>query len=254
MAIAASFLGAAYAMDHFIDGVVATCDYVAAKKRSRRKLKLSFDEWNLWYEARFVGATNLDWAQAPRLIEDEYTAIDAVVAGNLMMSLLRHADRVAIACLAQLVNVIAPIRAESGQPAWRQTIFYPFALTARHAIGDVLRVEPVSPLYSTAQYGDVPLTDVVATRDPETGDTTVFAVNRHQDQPVELRLDVRALRAISLVEHLYLGGSDLDLANTPDATDRITPRNGSGTQIDNGTCSVVLPPISWTMLRLHTGS
>jgi alpha-N-arabinofuranosidase len=248
----ASFLGAAFAMDHFIDGVVATCDHVAAKRRSRRKLKLSFDEWNLWYEARFVGAANLDWAQAPRLIEDQYTAIDAVVAGNLMMSLLRHADRVAIACLAQLVNVIAPIRAESGQPAWRQTIFYPFALTARHAVGDVLRVEPVAPVYGSARYGDVPVTDVVATRDQQTGDTTVFAVNRHQTEPVELRLDVRALSPVGVVEHLYLGGSDLDVANTPEATERIAPRNGSGTRIDNGTLSLVLPPVSWTMVRLHT--
>ena len=57
-----------------------------------------------------------DWAQAPRLIEDQYTAVDAVVVGNLLMTLLRHADRVSIACLAQLVNVIAPIRTEAGQP------------------------------------------------------------------------------------------------------------------------------------------
>jgi alpha-L-arabinofuranosidase len=248
----ASFLGAAYAMDHFIDGVVATCDYVAAKKRSRRKLKLSFDEWNLWYEARFVGATNLDWAQAPRLIEDQYTAIDAVVAGNLLMTLLRHADRVSIACLAQLVNVIAPIRAEAGQPAWRQTIFYPFALTARYAVGDVLRVEPVTQTYSTAQYGDVPLIDVVATRDPSTGETAVFAVNRNQSEPVELRLDVRALGATDLLEHLYIGGTDLDVSNSPDATERITPRNGTGVQLDNGSLDVVLPPVSWTMLRLNT--
>jgi alpha-L-arabinofuranosidase len=249
-----SFLGAAFGMDHFIDGVVATCDHVAAKKRSRRRLKLSFDEWNVWYLSRFAGTADLDWGRAPRLIEDQYSVIDAVVAGNLMMSLLRHADRVAVACLAQLVNVIAPIRAESGQPAWRQTSFYPFALTARHAVGEVLRVEPVTPVYSSVRYGDVPVTDVVATRDPQNGDTTVFAVNRHQTEPVELRLDVRALSPVGLVEHLYLGGSDLDLANTADATDRVTPLAGTGTRIDNGTVSVLLPPVSWTMLRLQTNS
>jgi alpha-N-arabinofuranosidase len=170
-----------------------------------------------------------------------------------MMSLLRHADRVAIACLAQLVNVIAPIRAEPGRAAWRQTTFYPFALTARHAVGDVLRVEPVSPVYATAQHGDVPVTDVVATWDPETGNTTVFAVNRHQDQPVEVRLDVRALGATAVAEHVYLGGSDLGLANTAAVPDRVAPRTGSGARIDGGTCTVVLPPVSWTMVRLNSG-
>jgi alpha-N-arabinofuranosidase len=247
-----SFLGSAYAMDRFIEGVIATCDHVAAKKRSKRRLRLSFDEWNVWYAAGFAAA-DLDWARAPRLIEDEYTALDSVVVGNLMMSLLRHADRVAIACQAQLVNVIAPIRAEPGRPAWRQTTFYPFALTARHAVGDVLRVEPVSPVYATAQHGDVPVTDVVATRDPETGNTTVFAVNRHQDQPVEVRLDVRALGTTAVVEHLYLGGSDLGLANTAAVPDRVAPRTGSGARIDGGTCTVVLPPVSWTMVRLNSG-
>lgn len=96
----ASFLAASAGMDRFIDRVVATADYVAAKKRSRKKLMLSFDEWNLWQESRFAGHTNLEWERAPRLIEDTYTVQDAVVFGSLLMSLLRHCDRVAIACLA----------------------------------------------------------------------------------------------------------------------------------------------------------
>ena len=98
----------------------------------------------------------------------------------------------------------------------------------------------------------MPLIDVVATRDPSTGETTVFAVNRNQSEPVELRLDVRALGATDLLEHLYIGGTDLDVSNSPDATERITPRNGTGVQLDNGSLDVVLPPVSWTMLRLNT--
>src|SRR5258707_11780227 len=130
-----------------MNGVVASDDPVTVQKKSRKKLNPSFDEWNLWQESRFAGHTNLDWEQAPRLIEDTYTVQDAVVFGSLLMSLLRHADRVAIACLAQLVNVIGPIRAEPDRPAWAQTIFHPFALTARHAVGDVLRVETATDVY-----------------------------------------------------------------------------------------------------------
>ena len=52
---------------------------------------------------------------------------DALAFGGACISLLNHADRVKAACLAQLVNVIAPIMTETGGPAWRQTIFYPFA-------------------------------------------------------------------------------------------------------------------------------
>ncbi|NIS34845.1 MAG: alpha-L-arabinofuranosidase, partial [Actinobacteria bacterium] len=45
---------------------------------------------------------------APRIIEDVYSARDAVVVGDLLITMLNHADRVRIGCQAQLVNVIAP--------------------------------------------------------------------------------------------------------------------------------------------------
>jgi alpha-N-arabinofuranosidase len=246
------FLASAQAMDSFIDGVVATCDHIAAKRRSRRRLNLSFDEWNLWYESRFAGQDNLDWARAPRLIEDEYTVEDAVVLGNLLMSLLRHSDRVTIACLAQLVNVIAPIRTEPDTGAWRQTIFHPFALTARHARGEVLRVEPVSPSLHSATLGDVAAVDVAATRDPETGQTTVFAVNRDDSQAATLRLRL-VDGGHEVVEHVVLGGQDLLATNSKAAPRRVEPRTSSRHFVESTGLSAELPPVSWTMIRTVPG-
>ncbi|MFF7198953.1 MULTISPECIES: alpha-L-arabinofuranosidase C-terminal domain-containing protein [unclassified Streptomyces] len=242
------FLASAQVMDTFIEGVVATCDHIAAKKRSRRKLQLSFDEWNLWYESRFEGQDNLEWARAPRLIEDEYTVEDAVVLGNLLMSLLRHSDRVTIACLAQLVNVIAPIRTEPDTGAWRQTIFYPFALTARHARGEVLRVEPDSPVLHSTTLGDVAAVDVTATRDPETGETTIFAVNRDDTQAATLRLRMAGAEH-DVVEHVVLGGQDLLATNSRTAPGRVEPRSSTRHFVDANGLSAELPPVSWTMIR-----
>jgi alpha-N-arabinofuranosidase len=246
----ASFLAAAAGMDHFIEGVVATADHVAARKKSRKKIMLSFDEWNLWQESRFAGHTNLSWEQAPRLIEDTYTVEDAVVFGSLLMSLLRHADRVAIACLAQLVNVIGPIRSEPDRPAWAQTIFYPFALTARHARGDVLRVETTTDRYETAEHGDVPLADVVATHDPESGEVTVFAMNRHTSEPARFEADLRAFGDLVVAEHLYLGGDDLDAVNSIDTPERIRPARAGGHSTEGRRLEASLPPVSWNMIRL----
>jgi alpha-N-arabinofuranosidase len=248
----ASFLASGLAMDRFIEGVVATADHVAAKKHSRKRLQLSFDEWNIWYESRFAGHTNLEWAQAPRLIEDEYTVEDAVVVGSLLMSLLRHADRVGVACLAQLVNIIAPIRAESDRPAWRQTIFHPFALTARYARGTVLRVEPRTPTYDTQRHGDVPTADVVATHDPQTGQVCLFALNRSETDPVTLTAHLRALPGLRVVEHLVLGGRPDELlhTNTADDPDRVQPRTSTDNTLTDGELTATLPPVSWTMLRL----
>ena len=244
-----TYLASAQVMDRFIDGVVATADHLAAKKRSTKKLKLSFDEWNLWDESRFVGYKNLEWAEAPRLIEENFDVQDAVVFGNLLMSLLRHADRVEVACVAQLVNVIAPIRAEPSSLAWRQPTFYPFALTAKHARGMVLQVQQSTPTYHTAR-GDADLCDVVATYDPETGEVMILAVNRAETDPLHLVVDLGAFGALELVEHVYLGGTGLTDTNVEGEPERVTPAQGHGVSIERSLLTTDLPPISWNMLRL----
>ena len=138
----ASFLASAVDMDHFIDSVAATADAVRAAGKHTKRINISFDEWNVWYQKRAESRppSGDDWPVAPVLLEDRYNVADAVVVGNLLISLLRHTDRVHAASLAQLVNVIAPIMTEPGGRSWRQTTFHPFALTARHAAGEVLRV------------------------------------------------------------------------------------------------------------------
>ena len=151
----ASFLASGAGMDAYIADVVATADHVRAVRRARKRMLLSFDEWNVWYQSRFPGERALPLEETPRLIEDTYSVTDAVVVGSLLMTLLRHADRVAIACLAQLVNVIGPIRTEPGGASWRQTTFHPFALTARYARGTVLRTEVSGPVVETRRHGPV---------------------------------------------------------------------------------------------------
>ncbi|MEH1012027.1 alpha-N-arabinofuranosidase [Micromonospora sp. CPCC 206060] len=246
----ASLLASAVDMDAFINDVVATADHVAAKQRHRRRLKISFDEWNVWYQARLQA--DLDrrgWVEAPALIEDTFTAVDAVVVGDLLVTLLRHADRVGVACQAQLANVIGPIRTRTGGPAWRQSIFHPFALTARYARGTVLRTEPVCPRYETAKYGDVPVLDTVAVHDESTDELTVFAVNRGPgDLPLDI--DLRGLPTLDGVAHLTLAaGDDPAAANTEAEPDRVTPRTLPTPTGDNGHCTVRLPAVSWNVLR-----
>jgi alpha-N-arabinofuranosidase len=246
----ASILASAVDMDAFIDDVVATADHVAARGRHRRRLKISFDEWNVWYESRL--RADLDrrgWVAAPALIEDTFTATDAVVVGDLLVTLLRHADRVGIACQAQLANVIAPIRTVNGGPAWRQSIFHPFALTARYARGTVLRTEPAGPRHETARYGPVSSVDTVAVHDAETGDLALFAVNRG-DADLTLHVDLRGLTGphdVTGLEHLSIVAGDA--ANTVDAPDRVVPRRADRPDVDSGRSTVRLAAASWNLIR-----
>jgi alpha-N-arabinofuranosidase len=244
-----SFLASGVDLGRAIEAIVATADHVGARLRSRKRLRLSVDEWNVWYQRRFAGQDQLGYVDRRPLIEDSYDAVDAVVVGSLLIALLQHADRVGIACQAQLVNVIAPILTEPGGPAWRQTIFHPFAQAAAHARGEVLRVETRVPTYDTAAYGDVPLVDATATRDPETGEVTVLAVNRGTTGPVLLDADVRALGP-HRVEATTLGGDRLDRTNTATEPAAVTPRALPGADSADGRLRASLPPVSWNVLRL----
>ncbi|MFD7441221.1 alpha-N-arabinofuranosidase [Streptomyces sp. NPDC059909] len=248
-----SFLASAVDMEAFIENVVATCDHVGARLKSPKRINLSFDEWNVWYMSRFheeSEASPLQWPEAPRLLEDNYSVTDAVVFGSLLIALLRHADRVTVACLAQLVNVIAPIMTEPGGAAWRQTTFFPFAQASRYGRGQVLDVRVESPTYDTAKYGAVALLHATAVRDPRSGAVTVFAVNRSQTEALPLEVSLHGLDVTELVEHSALSDADPEARNTLDEPDRVTPHPAEGTSMRSGVLEAVLEPMSWNVIRL----
>ena len=242
-------------MDRFIDSVVATADHVKAVRGSNKTINVSFDEWNVWYHSRYAEVDRItgidDWPVAPRLLEDAYSVADAVVVGSLLISLLRHADRVTSASLAQLVNVIAPIMTEPGGPAWRQTTFFPFALTSRLARGVTLELKLESPTYDTALHGEVCVVDAVATHDAGTGDTAVFMVNRSLTEAVELAVDVSNLGQVAVVDAQTLHDDDIHAKNTLDDPERVGLTPNTSHSIDDGTLRITLPPVSWTAVTLR---
>jgi alpha-N-arabinofuranosidase len=245
-----SFLASARDMDSFIESVVSTCDHMRACRRSDRRINLAFDEWNVWYLSQLGDLAKHGWKQHPRLIENVYTLADAVVVGSLLITLLRHADRVRIACLAQLVNAIAPIMTEPGGPAWRQTIFHPFALTAAYARdGVVLRVEPTSPSIETERYGAVPALEATAVWREDRGEVAIFAVNRNVNEPLELVVTLRELDRLA-VQHTTLAGPDPQAANTKEHPNRVEPRLLGAAELDRQRLRATLPPLSWNLIRL----
>ncbi|MUK03055.1 alpha-L-arabinofuranosidase [Vibrio cholerae] len=249
-----SFLASAVDMDHFIESVVATADHVKAVRGSSKTINISFDEWNVWYISRFENVDKIqgldNWPVAPRLLEDCYSVADAVVFGNLMISLLKHADRVTSASLAQLVNVIAPIMTEPGGPAWRQTTFFPFAITSKLARGSVLELKLDAGTYETGEYGVVPLVDAVATHDDETGATAVFLVNRSQTEETTVTIDLAALNGFSTVDAQSLYDTDVYAKNTLEEPERVTMKPNTSASLDGDTVTITLPPVSWTAVAL----
>ncbi|GAA1593278.1 alpha-N-arabinofuranosidase [Actinoplanes couchii] len=248
----ASFLASGVDMERFIASVAATIDHVAAVKRSDRQIKISFDEWNVWYFTRWnevEGTFPIDeWPVAPRQLEDVYHVADAVTVGGLLITLLNNADRVTTASLAQLVNVIAPIMTEPGGPAWRQTTFYPFSITAAAAHGTALKVSLDAGTITTAKYGEVPAVAAAATTDGSS--IQLFLQNRSTTDATTVTIDLSAFGEFTTATATGIWDEDPYAANTLADPDRVKPRTNDTVKLTDGVLTLDLPAISWTAVTI----
>lgn len=240
-------------MDEFIRTVIATCDYVKAKKRGKKNINLSFDEWNVWFHSNAADdniVENHPWQVAPPMLEDIYTFEDALLVGLMLITLLKHADRVKMACLAQLVNVIAPIMTDAnGGGAWKQTIFYPFMHASIYGRGVVLQPVISTPKFDTATHADVTAVEAVSVYNEEKDEVTVFAVNRNLKEDIELTADVRSFEGYRILEHIVLENDDLNAVNSF-AKETVAPKVTSQSVIDQGIMTSMLHKASWNVIRL----
>jgi alpha-N-arabinofuranosidase len=244
-----NFLAKSREMDSFIKTVGSICDYVRAKKRSKKEVYLSFDEWNVWFHSHEQDQGIPKWIEAPPRLEDIYTMEDALVVGCMLITLINNADRVKIACLAQLVNVIAPIMTEPGGRAWRQTIFHPFKDASVYGRGRVLRGAVSCESYDSREHAGVPYLETAAVHDEEGGKLTIFVVNRSLDQPMDLEADILGFNKYRFIEHTILDHRDLKAVNSA-GEERVKPRQGDPAPLDGTRLEVRLPPASWNVIRL----
>jgi alpha-N-arabinofuranosidase len=241
------FLAMNLSMERQIDEVAAVCDVVRGHKRSPKRLWLSFDEWNVWYRARTGDAVNGHRQSAPHLLEEVYNLEDALLVGGLINSLIRKADRVQLACLAQLVNVIAPIMTNANG-LLRQTIYYPYSWALEFARGAALELLVESPTYDVSGMGAVSYVDAAGTYQADTGKIAVFLLNRDlaKAHEVEVVWEGSSPRA---GETVVLTGSDLKAANTFEAPTKVTPQKAEKPSGTGGRTSFQLPPRSYSVVQ-----
>jgi len=244
------FFGVTELMDAFIKEVVAICDSVAAKRRSYKKIMLSFDEWNVWYRTHNIEHLRKPgWPVAPPLIEEVYNAEDALIVGGALITLMNNADRLKAACLAQLVNVIGPIMTEPGGAAWRQTIFHPFALASRYGHGRVMQAKVESSSYEAKSFPEIPHLYSTVVDNPADGTTTIFAMNRHLTEPLELAAELRGLGANRrLVNALEIHHANLKAMNTKAAPNTVVPHAKTDVSVSGETVKARLRPASWNVI------
>jgi len=252
---AANYLALNHKLDAYIGAVAATIEAVRALKRSKKRVTISFDEWNVWYHSNSEDRAVLDghkgWPHAPRLLEDVYNFEDVLQVGCILNTFIRRSDVVKIACIAQLVNVIAPIMTEPGGPAWRQTIYYPYYLASNFGRGVALQLAVHSPTYEAEAADNAPYLDIAGVHDEKDETITLFAVNRHGGEALELTANLIGFGALKVVDHQVMAYGDLEAVNDIHNPNAVTPKPGKGARVNAGHSLLAhLPPYSYQMIRL----
>lgn len=245
----ADYLANTLDMDRYIENIIAVCDYVKAKKRQTKKMALSFDEWNVWYHALPENEKAEKWRKGPAFNEDIYNFEDALMVGGMLISLLRHADRIKIACQAQLVNVIAPIMTENQGRVWKQTIYYPYLHMSLYGRGTAMNIIIECPKYDTKNYTDVPALEGIAVESEEKDYLTIFALNRGEEV-LETCCDLRDYPNAEVEEIMVMVSDSLKAVNSAEDPYRVIPGKMEKYEFLDYKLTVCLAPYSWNVIRL----
>jgi alpha-N-arabinofuranosidase len=243
----ADFVASPIEMDQKIDilaGLIGSAmstriDHVTGQlAKDGRQIHIALDEWNVWYRARG------DSQRGRRILEERYNLEDALVIAGFLNSLVNHADVVKIANLAQLVNVIAPIfTSEKG--LFLQTIYYPLQLFSRNVKGNSLELLVEGPVYKSKRFDRVPYIDASGSLD---GNRLVLnVVNRHQDQPMEVTIDLEDKSFSGAVLVSEVTGPDIKAEN--DFGKTLVATKASNVNANGNTLTYRFPPHSYTQLK-----
>jgi alpha-N-arabinofuranosidase len=250
----AEFLALNAKLDAYIATIASTIEFVRAQKRSKKRVAISFDEWNVWYHSmaqdkEILGGAK-GWPHAPPLLEDVYNFEDVLQVGCILNTFIRRSDVVKMACIAQLVNVIAPIMTEPKGAAWRQTIYYPYYFASIFGRGAALRLNVSSPGYDSKVADNVPYVDIAGVHDEAGRALTFFAVNRHASETIALDVALDGFGAATVVDCQVMTAASLEAVNTAKAPLAVTPRKAAIAAVVDGRLEAKLAPYSYQMIRL----
>lgn len=236
--------------ESFIKTVSSTADFVKASLRSKKTMMLSIDEWNIWHTRPVYNCKDVSWdldegrwTIGPRRAENVYDLTDAISLAGLVCTFINNADRVKVGCLAQLINVIAPIMTENGGGVYKQTTYYPFALAIAYAKGMAIKTILKTPKAESV-YGDTEKVYGACTYDG--GKYSLFVINK-SDEDELCALDF-ASSEVAMTDRLEMSG-ELHAYNDFAHPNRVVPVRQKTEEDVSNKFEIRLPKHSFTLLR-----
>ena len=245
-----SFLARSAEMDSFIKEVAEICREVKQEKGTAHDVFLSFDEWNVWYHFQKEGSEPEKWTIGRPIEEEVYDFADALLVGSMLTTLINNANVVKIACLAQLVNTIAPIMTENNGRVWLQTTYYPFLYTSLYGRGTALTADISGPVYDCAAGSGIPYLDCAAVLSDDHKFLTLFLINKHLSEPLQTDVSLPGFTPLHINRQVTLAGYSLDAANTADASPVLPVTGQTDCRLTAEGLEISLPAASWQMVQI----
>jgi alpha-N-arabinofuranosidase len=246
-----TFLASSLEMDKFIKEVAGICDKVRKSKKSDKKIYLSFDEWNVWYHFQHDKKEVPKWIQQRPIEEDAYNFEDALVVGSLLNTLINNSDVVKIACLAQLVNTLAPITTVPGGPAFCHSTYYPFLYASRYGRGKALKAEVQCSTYACKAHDKVPYIDTSVVLNEKDAELVLYMVNRSLEDDIEIKCNISGVNLCEVLQWVSMEGYGLKSGNTVAAPTNILPKDKAGAVLKSDELAITLSKASWNMIRIR---
>lgn len=248
----AAFLAQSADFENYIAAIRSAITVTRALKRSDKAMYISVDEWGVWAEPPESVTQEVDqrpWQVAPAISEQIYTLEDALLFASMLMTMVRNADIVRIGCQSLITNISSCIMTRRGGEVWKQTIYYPFRLLARHARGTVLEVAGSPACYATPAGARVPEVDVLAVWNRAQGEVAVFCVNRLDNAPGMLELALQGFEPTKIVECVTLTGGARQTNEIDHSA--VIPCESDVATLRGDVLTAPLPPLSFNMIRVR---
>lgn len=177
--------------------------------------------------------------------------LDALVVGGMLCTILNNSDYVKIACLTELVDAISPIHTEKDGGVLKYPTFYPFMHVSNYGRETVIKNLISCDNFTASKFGELPVIHSSTTYDEINNELNVFVVNYDQENDIELKLNLSGFGSLEIMEHQIMNGNDLFATNSFGEPANITPRLNTVNKSSGKEFTVILPKLSWNVIRFE---
>ncbi|WP_205412194.1 alpha-N-arabinofuranosidase [Sphingomonas crusticola] len=213
---------------------------VMDKYDPQKRVWLVVDEWGTWYDAE--PGTN------PGFLFQQNSLRDALVAAININIFAKHADRVKMTAIAQMINVLQAMILTDGPKMVLTPTYHVFKMYKPWQDATNLPIELKSPWYNKGEW-TMPGVSASAVRD-KAGQVHIGLANLDPNKPATVSTTLAGISAAS-VSGTIITASAMNAINSFDQPNVVVPQTFTGAQVAGGTLTVTLPPKSVVVLDLQ---